>query len=81
MEDIKKLKREFFEQLDERQKRLYAALTAMEIGHTGVPESERLFGLHPNTIRRGKTDLLNLEYTRACAQTASVSLYCCLLAG
>lgn len=61
MEDIKKLKKEFFEQLDERQKRLYAALTAMEIGHTGVPESERLFGLHANTIRRGKTDLLNLD--------------------
>ena len=61
MEDINKLKKEFFEQLDERQKRLYAALTAIEQGHFGVSESERLFGLHANTIRRGKTDLLNLE--------------------
>lgn len=63
MEDLNALKKEFFEQLDERQKRLYAALLAIEGGHYGVTESSKLLGLHENTIRQGKKDLSGLKNT------------------
>ena len=61
MEELKALKKHFFDQLDERQKRLYAALEATEKGHYGVTETSELFGLHANTIRQGKKDLLSLK--------------------
>lgn len=61
MEDLTALKLQFFELLDERQKRLYAALEAKQKGHYGVPQASELFGLHPNTIRKGKEELRELE--------------------
>lgn len=61
MTDLDSLKKEFFDLLDERQKRLYAGLVALEKGHYGVPEANRLFGLHDNTIRQGKEDLKHLS--------------------
>ena len=61
MENLNALKVKFFELLDERQKRLYAALEATQMGHYGVPQASALFGLHPNTIRKGKAELSDLE--------------------
>ncbi len=43
--------------LNERQRRLYAASEALELGHGGVGCIARLFGCHRKTIQRGSIDL------------------------
>jgi predicted ArsR family transcriptional regulator len=48
----------FYEQLSEREKRLYAALKAMEIGYYGVKAVSEKFDIHVHTVRRGKKELL-----------------------
>ena len=48
----------FYVQLSEQQKRMYAGLKAMEAGYYGVSEVAQRLGIHINTIRRGKNELL-----------------------
>jgi len=55
--DIAKHESFFYEQLSERQKRLFAALRAMEIGYYGVKEVSHRFDIHIHTVRRGKKEL------------------------
>jgi len=47
----------FFESLNEKQKRQYAALRANELGHFGVSQVAGKLGLHPHTIRVGQKEL------------------------
>jgi hypothetical protein len=56
--DIAKHEKFFYGQLSERQKRLYAALKAMEKGYYGVKEISETFDIHIHTVRRGKKELL-----------------------
>lgn len=51
-------KKQVFDQLNERQKRLFAAAEANALGWHGVLWVSQAFGLHPHTIRRGKRELI-----------------------
>jgi transposase len=56
--DIAKHEKFFYEQLSERQRRLFVALKAMEAGYYGVKEMSKRFDIHIHTVRRGKRELL-----------------------
>jgi len=47
----------FYSLLDEKQRRLYAGLESMKIGHGGDEQIGDLLGLDPNTIARGRREL------------------------
>lgn len=47
----------FFNQLNERQKRLYVGLKSIELGYHGVRKIADEFGVHPHTIRLGQKEL------------------------
>ncbi len=57
----KTLEQQFFETLDEKQKRLYAGLRANERGYFGVRQVSEELGLHSHTIRAGQKDLVALS--------------------
>ncbi len=48
----------FFSLLDEKQRRLYAGLEALKTGHGGDAHMAELFGLHVDTVARGRRELL-----------------------
>jgi len=48
----------FFSLLDEQQKRLYAGLESMKLGHGGDRKIAELLGLDVGTIARGRQQLL-----------------------
>ena len=47
----------FFNQLNEKQQRLYAGLKSTNIGYHGVSQVSKELGLHPHTIRLGQKEL------------------------
>jgi hypothetical protein len=49
----------FYALLDERQRRLYAGLEAMKIGHGGDATIAELLGMDPGTVARGRRELLS----------------------
>jgi len=48
----------FYSLLDERQRRLYAGLEAMKVGHGGDAQVAELLGIDPGTVARGRRELL-----------------------
>ena len=50
----------FYSLLDEQQRRLYAGLESLKLGHGGDTVLAEFFGLNPHTIARGRQQL-NLE--------------------
>ncbi len=48
----------FYSLLDERQRRLYAGLEAMKVGHGGDTQVAELLGVDPGTVARGRVELL-----------------------
>ena len=56
----------FYSLLDERQRRLYAGLEAMKIGHGGDTQIAELLDIDPGTVARGRNELLagDVETTR-----------------
>lgn len=48
----------FYSLLDERQRRLYAGLEALKIGHGGDAQIAELLGIDPGTVARGRRELL-----------------------
>ncbi len=48
----------FFESLNEKQRRHYAALKANELGYFGVHQVADRLGIHPHTIRVGQKELV-----------------------
>lgn len=50
----------YFKQLDERPQRLFAGLKAKTFGHGGVRLASEHFGVHGNTVRKGKAELEEL---------------------
>jgi hypothetical protein len=51
----------FYSLLDERQRRLYAGLEAMKVGHGGDAQIAELLGIDPGTVARGRRELLGGE--------------------
>ena len=51
----------FFETLNEKQKRLFAALKANELGYFGVRQVSQALGIHPHTIRVGQKELVKIS--------------------
>jgi len=51
------IKKEFFDKLDERQRRKYAAIEALSLGYGGQSAIERAFGISSKTIRKGISEL------------------------
>ncbi len=51
----------FFESLNEKQKRLFAALKANELGYFGVGQISREPGIHRHTIRAGQKELVEIS--------------------
>jgi hypothetical protein len=49
----------FYSLLDEQQRRLYTALESLEWGHGGDQRMAKLFGLDPDTVARGRMELLS----------------------
>jgi hypothetical protein len=51
----------FYSLLDERQRRLYAGLEALKVGHGGDAQVAELLGIDPSTVARGRRELLGGE--------------------
>lgn len=51
----------FYSLLDEKQRRLYAGLEAMKIGHGGDQQIAELLGMSPNTVARGRRQLMTRD--------------------
>lgn len=47
----------FFSMLNEKQRRLYAGLESLKLGHGGDAHIARLFGIDPHTVARGRQEL------------------------
>jgi predicted transcriptional regulator len=60
--DIKKYSLLFFENLSEKDKRLYSGLEAIKIGYNGVSEVSEIYKINKHTIRKGKKELLNEDF-------------------
>ncbi len=48
----------FVSMLDEQQRRIFAGLEALKRGHGGVIQIAELLGLHPQTVAKGRRELL-----------------------
>ena len=59
------LKRQFFQTLNERQRRHYAAVEARSLGHGGQRTVSVAFDIHVDTIRRGMRELATVEQVTA----------------
>jgi hypothetical protein len=57
MELLNDTAREYFAQLSEKDKRVFAALEATRLGRHGVQRVSEFYEIHPNTVRRGKQEL------------------------
>jgi hypothetical protein len=51
----------FFALLDEKQRRLYAGLESLKLGHGGDQRIAELLGLDPGTVARGRKELLSQD--------------------
>lgn len=51
----------FFSVLDEKQRRLYAGLEALKLGHGGDRQIAEILGLDPGTVARGRRQLLSRD--------------------
>jgi hypothetical protein len=58
----------FFSQLDEQQRRLYAGLEALKLGHGGNQTVAEQLGLDAHTVAKGKQELLERTYVTAGAR-------------
>ena len=62
-EEAKALLVLFCSMLDERQRRLYAGLESLKLGHGGDAHIASLLGLDPHTVARGRQELLSEDLT------------------
>ena len=56
---IQDLEITFFNRLNEKQKRAYAGLKALEIGYHGVSQISKQLSIHAHTIRLGQKELMS----------------------
>ncbi len=55
----------FYESLSEKDRRRYAAVEAVKLGHGGVEYIADLFGCDPKTIEHGRQDVVELPVDEA----------------
>ncbi len=55
--DVERKMKQFADWLSEKDRRRYAAVEALKLGHGGIDYIARLFGCDPKTIRQGMRDL------------------------
>ena len=53
-----------YRSLSEKDRRRYAAVEAIKVGHGGVAYVARLFGCDPDTVRHGEADIAQLPEDR-----------------
>lgn len=53
----------FCSMLDERQRRLYAGLESLKLGHGGDVHIASLLGMDPHTVARGRQELMNTDFS------------------
>jgi hypothetical protein len=56
-DDVERKMKQFFTWLSEKDRRRYAAIEALKLGHGGVDYVAQLFHCDPKTIRQGIHDL------------------------
>ena len=61
--DIEKYTVLFYNNLSEKDKRLFAGLESMRIGYYGVSTISKKLNIHKHTIRTGKKELMSEELT------------------
>ncbi|NIV97253.1 hypothetical protein GWN42_31795 [candidate division KSB1 bacterium] len=54
----------FYSLLDEKQRRLYAGLESLKLGHGGDKKIAELLGLDPHTVSKGRKELMRREIDR-----------------
>jgi hypothetical protein len=54
-----------YRSLSEKDRRRYAAVEAIKVGHGGVAYVAKLFGCDPDTVRHGETDIAQLPEDEA----------------
>jgi hypothetical protein len=64
-EDVAQKMRQFADWLSEKDRRRYAAIEALKLGHGGIDYIAQLFGCDPKTIRQGMQDLEQAEDSAA----------------
>lgn len=62
---VEKKMRRLYDSLSEKDRRRYAAVEAVKLGHGGVQYIAELFGCDPNTIRQGEQDVEQLPTDEA----------------
>ena len=55
--DVEQKMKQFADWLSEKDRRRYAAVEALKLGHGGIDYIARLLGCDPKTIRQGMQDL------------------------
>jgi len=55
----------FFSILDEKQRRLYAGLESIKLGHGGDKKIAQLFGIDTYTVSKGRREILNQDFDRS----------------
>lgn len=56
-EDVEQKMKQLFDWLSEKDRRRYAAVEVLKLGHGGIEYIARLLGCDPKTIRQGMQDL------------------------
>ena len=63
-EEIESEMIKFYQSLNEKDKRRYAAIEAKKLGHGGIKYMSELFECNRNTIAEGKSELENIEVAK-----------------
>jgi hypothetical protein len=60
-EEVKLLMQRYYANLPEKERRHYAALESLKIGHGGIGAIHSILGIHCSSIRKGQKELLDIE--------------------
>lgn len=63
--DVEERMQALYGSLSEKDRRRYAAVEAIKVGHGGVAYVSRLFGCAPDTVRQGEADIAQLPEDEA----------------
>lgn len=63
--EIEERMQALYRSLSEKDRRRYAAVEAIKVGHGGVTYVAKLFGCDPDTVRHGEADMAQLPEDKA----------------
>jgi hypothetical protein len=63
--DVEQRMQALYRSLSEKDRRRYAAVEAVKVGHGGMSYVAKLFGCDPETVRHGEEDLVQLPEDEA----------------